>query len=1480
MHLGVLIISIITIILSGCSKYEKVSKTNFTLGKISISASISNGFLAGKRNHSNPTQNIVWSESITNVDASITKELASGSWTFYGYVISEDTIYCAIQNEELLSSSQTVNVIYSTAKCLDKKLFSHTGGEFDFVLCTEFNPEDPECFNNRSSAGSIRLTSLGINLSSISDLQVNTNAMSDSGCIELIEGKTPEDLDRYIQTSSNLPIPGAIQIFSDSECQIETSKISFDYFLFENNFINKDYLSDGYLLVLDAADSKCTSNDSCPTNHECVSGECLSSVGASCTSDSPCVTNNCEENVCAYIATGSTCENSSQCLLGNCEDNLCLPKILGELCFDSTECASGYCETTCQQTSLFFNGLAYNNPYDEFGEENGDNYLLLPTSQEGNTLGVSENSDFSISLWFKTNMRNTGILFGQKEISGNSAGQIGLAINGAPYGPLKQTNIIRLLINDKDNNIPSKRINEIIDLNDHSLILHDFHWHHLVITRKENQTEGSVTLKTFFDSIQVASVTMSVVDFPSPSSQQFFLGGKALYADFTKSELLSGLYFIGEMDEFAIFDSALTDEEVSVIHDDNRGRDLRYNFSGFNSSHTLKTYFKMNIDPNSEGSFITFKSSDDSFNSLYEGFVKNDLTRNADLAPNTFINEDNFSIVDINYKELEMTTSGFTCHNPIYPPSNAVDGKLDNFSHTLQACNTSNQFFYFQEIIYLSNIEIIARGGADRRLRKLDFKAYANDGVTTNFHFHDETETYLNNQEINFAQITAGVDYLKLLAPSSAEFNFVNGFSSVNVGGERNQNSLINHQNLSQLIDTNKFEIERIADDYYFAGQGYTASQQIDDEKVLQIAELKAYGLEASVYEGLQEDCENGSRDYFETDVDCGGNFCPTLGVSGKCLENEYCLRDRDCLSSECVNNSCTSPPGYSNGNFEAFPTNISLESSRYDTTSLPIISVASEVGLTTQLCGDSNCNLVLGEVDHTSEQMEITPSSGLADGEYSFYVRNTNNRDDGQIIGPINYTKFTPDTIDSQLINIRASSSWNYDERSERLIDSAYNEDFGTGSENNELDLDGTFINRESQHYIDIILEKTIWLSGINLFNRSECCFDRINDIDIVLYDDNNQEISSYYNLNDYYFSDPMALQGSNFSLDLTMNDSALFGFGQTKEVKRIKIIRNWHTGQFPYPDNEAKVQLGFSEISLMGLLPDVHVQAYSLSAPTSFTLLNNSMSSDQRPEFVVVNSVGNFTQLCEDENCTSVIGWVEHQQSTETFTPMFDLPAGDYTFYFRSSKNTDLSETVGSLSYTIYTPTAISNNDITISGTTNWPGEPLHQMIDGNLTTIGSTGIPEIDDINDINHLGHHKVILEFSEEKIINEIQLTQRTNCCYDRIMDYDIKLYREVNGVEVEIADYYSNNNNRLFCEDRQDSSGSLCSFQPGSTISFHIDGDDIESFGLGEEKQVTKIEIIRYKNTDQNIITGGDEKHVSIGFPEIIINGYVQPPMP
>ena len=130
------------------------------------------------------------------------------------------------------------------------------------------------------------------------------------------------------------------------------------------------------------------------------------------------------------------------------------------------------------------------------------------------------------------------------------------------------------------------------------------------------------------------------------------------------------------------------------------------------------------------------------------------------------------------------------------------------------------------------------------------------------------------------------------------------------------------------------------------------------------------------IYEGMKNDCQNGVRNLFETDIDCGGTFCPAAILSGSCLGGKNCIKDSDCLSGVCDKNKCTQSTGYnSDGIFTATVATFSLLSSTHDTNPMPEISVTNEIGLTTEMCSDSDCligglnnvfNLILKYVELT----------------------------------------------------------------------------------------------------------------------------------------------------------------------------------------------------------------------------------------------------------------------------------------------------------------------------------------------------------------------------------------------------------------------------------------------------------------------------------------------------------------------------------
>ena len=62
------------------------------------------------------------------------------------------------------------------------------------------------------------------------------------------------------------------------------------------------------------------------------------------------------------------------------------------------------------------------------------------------------------------------------------------------------------------------------------------------------------------------------------------------------------------------------------------------------------------------------------------------------------------------------------------------------------------------------------------------------------------------------------------------------------------------------------------------------------------------------------QSCTNGVKDADETDVDCGGPGC------APCVSGKACTTRRDCSSLVCLNNTCNSEIGCSDGTREGYP--------------------------------------------------------------------------------------------------------------------------------------------------------------------------------------------------------------------------------------------------------------------------------------------------------------------------------------------------------------------------------------------------------------------------------------------------------------------------------------------------------------------------------------------------------------------------------
>ena len=1336
-----LILFILLII--GCSRYAPVSKTNIRLNTQALTAS-EILFLSGIAVNDSGNHETIWVDKIDAGVKNFEKELKVGKWIFFGRGISNGKEVCAYQQTDLKAEIETVEINFNSSACDDKKLSSSTNKEINLYVCNDLKNIDKNgCNGYESAVKSIQVNYLTVNSSSITSPEIATNqSIYKTSCKKLVNSFVAISLPFSKQSEKQLPQYGSINLFKDEDCNSLSSSRTFSHHFLPDEQTSYELISEDendYLFLKD--ELGCQSSQDCQANFFCSkNGQCLPGIGESCI-EKQCYYGNCESNICQsldfgftcddqldcssnlcfattntcgcnadtqckdqYVCSttgicqgllGASCKKNDDCQLGNCENGLCLPIEIGDTCHENDECASGFCENNiCTQSSLFFSARSYTKPIDLSGGETGDNAIVIENLND-KTAGIAGDTDFTFSLWFKTNQKNRANLFGQKNFSSQPAGQIGLSINGASYAPGDNKNQIRFTMKDKQNLTSA---NALANLDTYHINLYDESWNHIAVVRHENTINESVMLSLYFNGVAVYEQNYAKGDFPITDNQRLFIGSRFLFSDTTETTEINSSFYVGAMDEFAVFDKALTKVEINTLFQDKRTHDLRYPFSSYESNAGLKTYLKMNKNPFDSTTELVTYFRDGDHQQRFIGTMISETSSDFTSSPNTFLTDEANTFTQMAYQQIpheNLTSTHVSCHNPTYPPHLATDGDLTNFSHTIQGCDTQEQYFTFWDGVgttvpfYVAKFKIHPRDGADKRLRNIDTWVYAHNDYSTPLLKHsDWVGNYINNQVINNFDPAVDWEY-SLIDVSSLVVDYIQGKSFIYKNDQIVHTQTQSFPN-NNLFYTDRIQLKRIPDSYY--DPGGNGSQQEDDKKVLQLAEFIPYGMSSGIYDDMVKDCQNGVRNFFETDVDCGGTFCPAALLSGSCLGGKHCLKNSDCLSGECNKNTCTQSTGYNqNGEFTATISEYSLQVSEYDTDPLPSILVSNEIGLVTELCEDKNCDTVLEEVTHTAIVETISPSGELIDGAHNFYFRSTNGIDHGEITGPLNYYKFTATKIANTKMEVIPSSTWAHFERSKFLTDGLYDDDFNSGTFLDNNDSNGENINDQQQHYIDIILEKPTWISEIKLTNRGQCCYDRFKDINIELFDDTNSEISTYYKINNNsYFTTNYAggtEQGklAEYSFMLTSSIPAEFGLSQTKKVKRIRITRERTTLNFDGDSfGEGQVGIGLSEIELLGYVPTENY-ATSINAPSNYAFTTGyEYSTSGLPEISVTNDIGNRTILCEDSDCLSVIGWADHEQETETFKPMVELPVGSYDFYFRSIKGSEMSSIVGSLSFT----------------------------------------------------------------------------------------------------------------------------------------------------------------------------------------------------
>ena len=178
------------------------------------------------------------------------------------------------------------------------------------------------------------------------------------------------------------------------------------------------------------------------------------------------------------------------------------------------------------------------------------------------------------------------------------------------------------------------------------------------------------------------------------------MGGNKLNQD---AGLGLSAQFIGEMDEFAIWDKGLTQGEINSIYQAERNRDLRLPFNYQNNQH-LKTYVKM-AQPFHMTNLIDYSRDEQDHTSSMSGTLNPMPVNNPNAPPAFVIHSDRMFVVPkfqhLNDPIYNLNILGIVGDNDgDQPATNTLDDNTTTFGHTNKVNDYYN--YFFNENVYLS----------------------------------------------------------------------------------------------------------------------------------------------------------------------------------------------------------------------------------------------------------------------------------------------------------------------------------------------------------------------------------------------------------------------------------------------------------------------------------------------------------------------------------------------------------------------------------------------------------------------------------------------------------------------------------------------------------------------------------------------------------------------------------------------------------
>ncbi|MAW07649.1 MAG: hypothetical protein CME61_05135, partial [Halobacteriovoraceae bacterium] len=642
----------------------------------------------------------------------------------------------------------------------------------------------------------------------------------------------------------------------------------------------------------------CTSNEHCPENNLCLGNICYPTIGGLCLNSTECVYGDCIDLICQTVGYGSTCDENldctegsclgtscacvtnascpenyscdltsgsclgefgasclanSDCKKGNCENSVCMPLGEGNSCDTGSDCLSGYCKQIegqgiCRQSSYFFNSSTM-----ATGLGDGGNYILIEkTIGDTHSPSIDSTTDFTISIWFRARSSEGQLLFAMKDSAASQHGAIRAAVHGCPFGLSTVENEICFNINDKDDHRIKNRIKQGItnvDLTDHQ-------WHLFSVTKELNEAGTEVLLSIYIDDTLQAQETIAAEDFPVPESSQIFIGKNMFNNPVHRS-------FFGELDEFAVWERALSSDEVSSIYQANRESDYRYTISNYTHQGKLKLYLKMNIDLEQQTTnLITYSDYENSWTSSFVGSISNYVsevtTEMASFKVSNLSQRLEVSPSNITPTAASHASQGSDWPSFTYPASNVIDNDLNTMSHTATGGDAWLKLDLGSNH-YISKVEFSNRQDCcQERFRNINLYIGEDSDV-----FNTNSYDYLSNELHLIAPFTHTGANIPVSDNDYQIFKFQEGIHSTVKTNQTVENQSITTQ--APLILGRYVGIDRESD-----GFGDLTSQT-----VLQISEFDIFGFEVnkSTTQFLEE-CSNSVQDLHEEGLNCGGSIC------------------------------------------------------------------------------------------------------------------------------------------------------------------------------------------------------------------------------------------------------------------------------------------------------------------------------------------------------------------------------------------------------------------------------------------------------------------------------------------------------------------------------------------------------------------------------------------------------------------------------